>query len=139
MVPAQPPLPTDLRFPFQWASVGNHTSILISESLDGVRVAWTRQNEGTSLKLAAPVVGVCGAVNCPSATICAEVTEVSGRCSFSNDSQDGAAAASWLEKITASGIPIKKAALAFLIMARASSSCEALYEVARGTNHDRVL
>src|ERR1700679_403047 len=139
MVPAQPPLPTDLSFPFQLASVGNHTSILISESLDGVRVAWTRQKEGTSLTLAAPGAGVCGAVNCPSATICAEGHKISGRSSFSNDSQDGAAAASWLVKITASGTPIKTAALAFLIMARTSSSCEALYYVAIETNHDRVM
>lgn len=51
MVPAQPPLPTAWNFRFQPAD-GSQTSILMSESLDGVRVAATRQNSGRA-------VGIC--------------------------------------------------------------------------------
>src|SRR4051794_35177093 len=45
IVPAHPPLPTAWNFPFHPA-VGSHTSILMSESLDGAMVAATRQNSG---------------------------------------------------------------------------------------------
>src|ERR1022692_2637294 len=45
MTPAQPPLPTDWSLPFQPDS-GSHASILISESIEGVNVAVTRQNAG---------------------------------------------------------------------------------------------
>src|SRR5437867_6665643 len=61
MEPAQPPLPTAWNFPFQFAS-GIHTSILISESLDGFSVAATLQNAGSCLKIA-----FCCAVTWPCA------------------------------------------------------------------------
>src|SRR5215470_3007580 len=48
MVPSHPPLPTTCSLRFQPA-VGSHTSTLMSESLDGVSVASTRQNSGTAL------------------------------------------------------------------------------------------
>ena len=46
MVPAHPPLPTAWNFPFQ-PDAGSQTSILMSESPDGVSVAATRQNAGS--------------------------------------------------------------------------------------------
>jgi hypothetical protein len=48
MTPAHAPLPTASNFPFQ-LSIGSQTSILMSESLDGVRVAVTRQNAGSEV------------------------------------------------------------------------------------------
>src|SRR5215471_19326465 len=53
MEPVQPPLPLASRFPFQ-PDAGSQTSILISESLVGFRVAATRQNAGKSEAGAAP-------------------------------------------------------------------------------------
>ena len=43
--PCHAPLPTAWNLPFQ-PEMGNHTSILMSESLEGVSVAATRQNAG---------------------------------------------------------------------------------------------
>src|SRR6188474_1213958 len=53
MLPFQAPLPTACSFPFQPA-IGSQTSILMSDSLVGVRVAATRQNAGTSDSAAPP-------------------------------------------------------------------------------------
>ena len=43
-MPAHPPLPTAWNLPFHVVLSGSHTSILMSESLDGVSVAATLQN-----------------------------------------------------------------------------------------------
>src|SRR5207253_1075828 len=74
MTPAQPPLPTAWNFPFQ-ATAGSQTSILMSESDDGVSVAATRQKAGSWLNCgtAGPVPG---RVNPPAGTIWANVIEV---------------------------------------------------------------
>ena len=48
MAPDQPPFPTASNFPFQ-PEAGIQTSILISESLDGLSVAAIRQYGGKSL------------------------------------------------------------------------------------------
>src|SRR6186713_3271061 len=55
MVPAHPPLPTAWNFPFQ-RDEGSQISTLISESIDGVSVAATRQNAGSD----AYARGTCG-------------------------------------------------------------------------------
>ena len=55
MLPAHPPLPTAWNFPFH-PDAGSQTSILMSESLDGVSVAATRQNAGS----VANTRGCCG-------------------------------------------------------------------------------
>ncbi len=47
MAPAKPPLPGTTNLPFQ-AAAGIQSSILMSESLDGLSVAATRQNAGRS-------------------------------------------------------------------------------------------
>src|SRR5437773_2702171 len=62
----------------------------MSESLDGVRVAATRQNSGTALYAAArpPAAGV----NSPAGTIRAWVTFASGSVSVARLSQDAACA-----------------------------------------------
>src|SRR6516225_11798242 len=82
MTPAQPPLPTACSFRFQ-PDVGSQNSTLISESLEGLRVAATRQNSGRSLyTVSAPLPLPCpapGGVNWPAATTCARVIVVSGR------------------------------------------------------------
>src|SRR6185295_9859265 len=84
MVPAQAPLPTDCRFPFHPAS-GSQTSILISESLDGVSVAATRQNAGRFRNDwgCLPLGAGRGEVKAPAATGSAMVMVVLG--SFSVD------------------------------------------------------
>src|SRR5882762_4700666 len=76
MVPAQPPLPTAWNFPFQSAA-GSQTSILMSESDEGVSVAATRQNVGSWLNCGA-AGSVPGGVNAPAGTIWARVIEVFG-------------------------------------------------------------
>ena len=74
MNPAQPPLPTDCSLPFH-PEMGSQTSILMSESLEGLNVAATRQNAGSLLygktPAAADPLGP-GGVNSPAATLCAE-------------------------------------------------------------------
>src|SRR5487761_741198 len=57
MVPARPPLPTPCSFPFQ-PSAGIHTSILTSETALGASVAVTRQKDGRSWIVGAPLAGV---------------------------------------------------------------------------------
>src|SRR5918992_2916985 len=90
MVPAQPPLPTAWNLPFH-ASVGSQTSILMSESEEGVSVAATRQKAGKWLNCgtAAPVPG---RLNPPAGTIWAKVMEVFG--SARDDKLSHAAASS---------------------------------------------
>src|SRR5579872_2349190 len=91
MTPAQPPFPTDwsLRFQFE---VGSQNSTLISESLEGLSVAATRQNSGRSLYTLAPfpLPGLPGGTNAPGATICAAVMFVSGNARDARLSQDAA-------------------------------------------------
>src|ERR1700722_180505 len=84
MVPFQPPLPTACRSLFQ-PDAGSQTSILISESLEGVSVAITRQKAGRPLKSSAfdrPGPGTAGGVNAPAATLCADVMVTFGRLSL---------------------------------------------------------
>src|SRR5256885_5576508 len=89
MVPAQPPLPTAWNLPFHaWA--GSQTSILMSESDEGVSVAATRQKVGSWLNCgtAGPV---SGRVNAPAATVLAKVIEVFGSARDDKLSHDDAA------------------------------------------------
>src|SRR5688572_25386608 len=74
IVPAHPPLPTARNLPFH-PDAGNQISVLMSESLDGVSVAVTRQNGGNrekALPAAPPRPDPTGEVNAPAATTCAE-------------------------------------------------------------------
>src|SRR2546425_7288041 len=92
MVPPKPPLPTAWNLPFHaWA--GSQTSILMSESDEGVSVAATRQKAGTWLKPGPPPARPPpdGGVNPPAGTFCAAV--MVGWGSFSDDrlSHDAAA------------------------------------------------
>src|SRR6185436_8915134 len=81
MFPAQPPLPTACSLPFHPppppATAGSQISILMSESLDGVSVAATRQNAGRSANGFAPRPRA-GGVNAPAATVWADVIVVFG-------------------------------------------------------------
>src|SRR5438128_12458787 len=88
MVPAQPPLPTAWNFPFQSAA-GSQTSILMSESDEGVSVAATRQKAGSWLNCgtAGPVPG---RVNAPAGTVWAKVIEVFGSVRDNRLSHDAA-------------------------------------------------
>src|SRR5688572_19807544 len=81
MFPFQPPLPTAWNLPFQ-PDAGSQTSILMSDSLEGVSVAATRQKAGRSLN-GLPPPRPAGAVNAPAATGCAIVIVASG--SFNDD------------------------------------------------------
>src|ERR1700722_12623206 len=78
MIPAQPPLPTAWNLPFH-PDAGSHTSILISESLDGVSVAATRQNAGNRPNTAsagarpASMPPAPGGVKAPGVTLSASV------------------------------------------------------------------
>src|SRR5262245_56508657 len=75
MVPAQPPLPTAWNLPFHvWA--GSQTSILMSESEEGVSVAATRQNAGNCLTCCTAAGPVPGRLNPPAGTIWAKVIDV---------------------------------------------------------------
>src|SRR5580658_3565370 len=101
MVPAHPPFPTASYFPFQFPW-GIQISTLISESGVGLRVAATRQNDGSFFR--APAAGLTpgalnwsgrrssGSVNSPAGTDCARVIEVSGNESFESPSQEDGAA-----------------------------------------------
>src|SRR5580692_1211152 len=75
MEPAQPPLPTPSYLPFQ-PEVGSQTSILISESADGFKVAARRQNSGRFWNAA---LLPCGSLNPPAGTTWAVVMVVSGK------------------------------------------------------------
>src|SRR5262245_55140264 len=80
MLPLQPPLPTAWNLPFQ-PEAGIQTSILMSESADGLSVAATRQNAGRSLNDGGePLAGIKpGKLKAPAATGSARVMVVSGR------------------------------------------------------------
>src|SRR5215471_14241693 len=89
--PANPPFPWPRYLPFQALS-GNQTSILISESAEGVRVALTRQKGGIPLMAA----DLPGGVNSPEVTGCAMVIFALGSASWARPSHvSGVAAASW--------------------------------------------
>src|SRR5258708_38322278 len=95
MLPDHPPFPTARNLPFQ-SVAGSHTSILMSESLDGASVAATRQNGGRSayaraLPPAAPAPGAAGGTKPPAATNAAAVMDVLG--SFSSRSRSHAVSA----------------------------------------------
>src|SRR5215813_5626485 len=77
MVPAQPPLPTAWNFPFQ-SEAGSQTSILMSESGEGVSVAATRQNAGNWLNCCTVAGPVPDRLNPPAGTLWAKVIEVFG-------------------------------------------------------------
>src|SRR5215469_16549994 len=74
MEPVHPPLPLARNFLFQ-PEAGIHTSIRISESLEGLSVAATRQNAGKSGK--ADALGVGGAKR-PASIVRATVISASG-------------------------------------------------------------
>src|SRR6185503_13455150 len=88
MVPSQPPLPTAWNLPFH-ATAGSQTSILMSESDQGVSVAATRQKAGNWLNCgtAGPVPG---RLNPPAGTIWAKVIEVFGSARDDKLSHDAA-------------------------------------------------
>src|SRR6185436_10192660 len=86
MVPVHAPLPTAWYFEFQpepaspepCAEAGSHTSILMSESLDGLAVSVTRQNAGRSANALPPrPARPPGCVKAPAATTCTESTAAS--------------------------------------------------------------
>src|SRR6266550_2171545 len=89
MVPAQPPLPTAWNFPFQ-STAGIQTSILMSESDEGVSVAATQQKVGSWLNCGA-AGPVPGRVNAPAGTTWARVIEVFGSARDDKLSHDDAA------------------------------------------------
>src|SRR5712692_4895671 len=93
MLPLQPPLPTAWNLPFQ-PEAGIQISILMSESVVGLRVAATRQKAGRSLNDAGGALAGCGAgaLNAPAATGSARVMVVSGRVSEARFSQVAATA-----------------------------------------------
>src|SRR4051812_26736506 len=86
MVPAHPPLPTTCNLRFQ-PLVGSQNSTLISESLDGVNVAPTRQNSGTVRYGSERPVG---GAKVPAATTCALVIFACGSTSEARPSHDAA-------------------------------------------------
>src|SRR6476469_2564159 len=74
MEPAHAPLPTCWNLPFQPLS-GSHSSLLISESEDGVSVSWTRQKAGSPvMAFGASAPGDAGGVNWPPVTAVAALT-----------------------------------------------------------------
>src|SRR5437763_846460 len=77
MLPAHAPLPTASSLPFH-PEAGSQTSILMSESLDGVSVAATRQNTGSPPKAVRPLAPRPGATNVPAPTVCANVIATGG-------------------------------------------------------------
>src|SRR5262245_39402891 len=76
MLPLKAPLPTAWNLPFHPAA-GSHTTILMSESLDGLSVAATRQNAGSVPKTRA-LPAPPGGLNAPAATRLASVTDPFG-------------------------------------------------------------
>src|SRR6266545_4193662 len=91
MAPAQPPLPTPWNFPFH-AGAGSQTSILMSESDEGISVAATRQKAGRRLNCCTAAGPISGSVNPPAGTIWARVIEVFGSTRDDKLSHDAAAA-----------------------------------------------
>src|SRR5262249_28932071 len=86
MVPAQPPLPTAWNLPFH-ATAGSQTSILMSESGEGVSLAATRQNAGNWLNCG---TGGPGRLNPPAGTIRARVIDAFGSAREDKLSHDAA-------------------------------------------------
>src|SRR5215510_3384986 len=104
MFPFQPPLPTASNFPFQ-LDAGNHTSILISESLVGLIVAAIWQNAGKSVNCAPPPRPPPArppppAEKAPAATDCAIVMVVSASFSPARLSHGAADSGTTLSKKT---------------------------------------
>src|SRR5262245_27738821 len=91
MVPAQPPLPTAWNLPFHAPAAGSQTSILMSESEEGLSVAVTRQNAGNRLNCCAAPGPVPGRLNAPAGAIWANVIDVFGRARDDKLSHDAAA------------------------------------------------
>jgi len=93
--PPMPPVPFPWKLPFQPVT-GIHTSILMSDSLVGFRVAVTRQKAGRFLNGAAasprPPVPA-GGVKAPAATVAADVIVV-----FGNDREPGSRTAQRLPR-----------------------------------------
>src|SRR5712691_10752933 len=88
IVPAHPPLPTACNLPFQ-PEAGSQTSILMSESLVGFRVAATRQNAGNALNVWAAVGPPRpGAAKAPDPTTWASVMVVFGSVNDATPSHD---------------------------------------------------
>src|SRR5260370_20197740 len=75
-IPAKPPLPWVWYLPFQ-PEAGSQTSILMSESFEGLSSAVTRQNAGAFLNAGGAAV-LPGGVNAPAATDSAEVMAAPG-------------------------------------------------------------
>src|SRR6185369_7944053 len=92
MAPDQPPLPTPMNLRFQ-PSAGIQTSILISESEVGRRVAATRQKAGSPRKAPCCAALRLGSVKAPAATASALVMVVAGKESADRPSQGAANAA----------------------------------------------
>src|SRR5262249_58608712 len=90
LFPPPPPLPTAWNFPFQ-ARAGSQTSILMSESGEGLTVAATRQKAGRRLNCCVAAGLIPGTVKPPAGTIWAKVIEVFGSFRDDNFSHDGAA------------------------------------------------
>src|SRR5882672_3016252 len=104
-----PPVPFPWKLPFQPVT-GIHTSILMSESPVGFRVAVTRQKAGRFLNGARgsprpPPPG--GGVNAPAATVAADVIVVFGKDSEARLSHDAAAAVIRLKSIVTNRTPKK--------------------------------
>lgn len=100
MLPAQPPLPTASNLPFQLVA-GSQTSILMSESGDGVRVAVTRQKAGRVVKGLGPRPGA-GGVKAPAATVWAAVMVVVGSLRLVSVVQSTARRGSAVRRVTKS-------------------------------------
>ena len=98
MTPARPLLPTDWSLPFQ-LDADSHTSILISESVEGVNVAVTRQNAGRRLNYCPPMPAPSGAggAKAPAATFFADVMFLCGGEILAKLSQDVAIAVEALD------------------------------------------
>src|SRR5438094_7793152 len=120
MAPDQPPLPTPRNFLFQSAA-GIQTSILMSESADGVSVAATRQNAGrlaNGVALAGGAAFAPGGVNCPAATSCADAIVVFGSASFARASHARPSAAARVEIAAASAMVESTVDIRMIILRR---------------------
>src|SRR5262245_53978718 len=100
MLPFHPPLPVDWNLPFH-PEEGSQTSILMSESADGLSVAATRQNAGKSANaLPPPRPPPCGGVKAPAAIGCAIVIVAFSNLSDESISHDCAATGRALNRTT---------------------------------------
>src|SRR5690349_13286698 len=94
MLPVHPPFPTAWKRPFHPVR-GNQTSILMSESRDGVSVAATRQKPGSVANRRVRAAGTRGGLVdaiAPGATCSTTVIAMSGSLRFSSDSQEAPSA-----------------------------------------------